>query len=203
MDPFAFISGFGGAVGYAVVLGLLLLCGLGVPVPEDIILVSGGYIAKAAGHHVGPMMINGLVGIIVGDGIIFALGRRIGLAMVERSFLSRYLTPPRLARVDGLFKRHGEKLLVAARFTPGLRAVTFFTAGAIGVPYWKFLLYDGLAAFVSAPLWVYLGYAYGQTVIDEGKKWQAVVLAVAAVLAVGWALYKRRRDRAAAEAPKA
>jgi membrane protein DedA with SNARE-associated domain len=204
MDPFNFIAGFGGWLGYAVVLGLLLACGLGVPVPEDIILVSGGYIAEEAGHPVLPMMLTGLVGIIVGDSIIFVMGRRIGLKMVERSFLRRYLTPPRLARVDGLFRKHGQKILVAARFTPGLRAVTFFTAGAIGVPYWKFALLDGLAALVSAPVWVYLGFRFGHAVIEEAKQWQGLILGgIALVFALVWA-YRRwfaTKPLPAAQAP--
>ena len=196
MDTFEIITGFAGAAGYAAVLGALLLCGLGVPVPEDIVLLSGGYIASEASHPVMPMMLVGLVGIVAGDSIIFGMGRSKGIELAERTFLRRYLTPERLARVDVLFRRHGEKILVAARFLPGLRAVTFFTAGAIKVPYWKFLVLDGLAALVSAPVWVYLGYAYGHTVLAEAKKWQGYILAGLAVLIVAALVYRRwKRSR--------
>lgn len=195
MNPFDFITGFGGGlIGYVVVLVLLLLCGLGVPVPEDVILVSGGYVAAAGEHAVWPMMLTGLVGIIAGDSIIFGLGRKMGVARVEKSFLRRFLTPERLARVDRLFRKHGQKILVAARFTPGLRAVTFFTAGAIGVPYWRFFTYDGLAALVSAPLWVYLGFRYGGEVIETAKKWQAYIFGGLIAVFVIWYLISRWRE---------
>ena len=192
MDPFQFITATGGIYGYALVLGLLLICGLGVPIPKDIILVSGGYVASESGHAVLPMILIGLVGIMAGDSLIFWLGRRIGTARVSRSFLGRVITPERLARAEELFHRHHEKIFIAARFMPGVRAVTYFSAGAIGVPFWKFFLFDGLAALVSAPLWVILGYRYGHTIVEEAHKWQNAILGGIAVLLLGVWLWRRR-----------
>ena len=195
MDPFNFIAGFAGGLSYAVVTTLLVLCGLGIPIPEDIILVAGGYVASEQGHAIVPMMFTGLGGILAGDGLIFAIGRRYGIAMAERTFMRRFLTVERIAHVDVLFRRHGPKILLAARFTPGVRAVTYFTAGAIRLPFWKFLLFDGLAALVSAPLWVFLGYRYGHAIVDEAKRWQGYFLLVVALVALGTWLWRRRRAR--------
>ena len=179
--------------GASIVLGLLLICGLCVPIPEDIILVSGGYVASEAGHAVLPMVLVGLAGIMAGDSLIFWLGRRIGTARVSRSFLGRVITPERLARAEELFHRHHEKIFMAARFMPGVRAVTYFSAGAIGVPFWKFFLFDGLAALVSAPLWVVLGYRYGHTIVEEAHKWQNAILGGLAVVLLAVWLWRRRR----------
>jgi len=200
MDPFNFIAGFAGGVSYVVVTTLLVLCGLGIPIPEDIILVAGGYVAAGAGHHVAPMILAGLLGILAGDSLIFGIGRRFGIAMAERTFLRRYLTVERIAHVDVLFRRHGPKILLAARFTPGVRAVTYFTAGAIRVPFWKFLAFDGLAALVSAPLWVFLGHRYGHSIVEEAKRLQGYVLLAVAVAAGGWWLWRRRKLRRAGAA---
>jgi membrane protein DedA with SNARE-associated domain len=48
-----------------------------------------------------------------------------------------------------------------ARFLPGVRAVTFFTAGHARMGYFRFICWDGLAALVSAPLFVFLGFQFG------------------------------------------
>ena len=53
---------------------------------------------------------------------------------------------------------------MVARFLPGLRAPTYFTVGHSRVPFWEFLLFDGLAALVSAPLWVCLGFWFGDDI---------------------------------------
>ncbi len=51
-----------------------------------------------------------------------------------------------------------------ARFLPGLRAPTYFTVGHSRLPYWEFLLFDGAAALISAPLWVCLGFYFGSDI---------------------------------------
>jgi membrane protein DedA with SNARE-associated domain len=184
---------------YLVVLGLLLACGLGVPMPEDIILMWGGIAAREVGHAPIPMIATGLVGIIIGDSMIYGLGRRYGIAIAEKTLLRKVLTPERLVRVDELFKKHGEKVLVAARFMPGVRSVAFFSAGAMHVPFWKFLLYDGLAALISAPFWVYLAYRFGETIFAYAKEWQPYILLALGGLAAGYGLYywlKTRRTAA-------
>src|ERR1700704_1574340 len=76
--------------------------------------------------------------------------------------LARHIPGEKVQRTIQTFAKHGPKFIMAARFVPGLRAVTYFVAGTTGVPYWKFILYDGLAACVSAPAWVYLGWWAGQ-----------------------------------------
>lgn len=185
MNFFEFFSGFEGLAGYVIVLVTLVACGLGLPVPEDIILISGGYLAAESTHSVWPMMATGLVGIMLGDSVIYGLGRRFGMKIAERPFLRRFVTPERLRKVTEMFERHGEKILVAARFMPGVRSVAFFSAGAMGVRFWKFFLLDGVAALVSAPLWVFLGYKFGSHVVGWAKQFQwaligLIVLAVAA-----------------------
>lgn len=202
MDFFLFFSGFSGGAGYLIVLGTLILCGLGVPVPEDVILISGGYIAAEAGHNAWPMVLTGLVGIMIGDSMIYSMGRRFGLQLAGHRFLKRYVTEDRLTRVMGMFAKHGHKILIAARFMPGVRSVAFFSAGAMRVPYWKFFLFDGLAALVSAPLWVILGFRFGHDVLGWAKQFQSFLLAAAAIGAGIFVLYRysagRREAREAA-----
>ena len=171
-----------GPIGYFGVLTLLIACGMGVPVPEDIILISGGYIAHAGGQRPYLMMAVGLVGILGGDSVIYWLGRHFGLPFAERSFLRRYLTRDRLEWVREHFRRHGEKMIMGARFLPGVRAVTFFTAGTTRVPYNHFLFFDGLAALVSAPLWVFLGYRFGAQVVEWARKFEHSVAGIAVIV---------------------
>lgn len=102
-------------------------------------------------------------------------------------FFSRIVTPEKRARVEGLFKRHGEKIIMVARFMPGVRSVTYFTAGSVGMKYSHFIFFDSVAALGSAPIFVYLGYKFGdelEYLIDQIRKGQRGVLIVLAVLVV-------------------
>ena len=197
-----------GIFSYLVVFGILLACGLGVPLPEDVSLILGGYLVHAGRAQLWLMMITGFLGIMVGDSIIFFAGRRFGSQVGSKkgSFFSRLVTPEKRARVEQLFHKHGDKIVCLARFMPGVRAVTFFTAGSVGMKYWRFVFFDGAAALVSAPVFIYLGYRFGgelETLLENVKKGQTrviLVLVAVAVVYLGYFFWKRRRDKATAAA---
>jgi membrane protein DedA with SNARE-associated domain len=189
------------------VFTVLVACGLGLPMPEDIALIAGGYMAgigppKGVGSL--PLMILvGLVGILVGDSIIFRAGDHYGDTLLETR-LGKHIPAARVERTRQLFAKHGPKMIMVARFLPGIRAVTYFVAGSSRVPYWKFLTYDGIAACASAPLWVLLGHWAGKNhaktrAFAAAKHVQLGILAVVAGALVAWLVWlliKRQRARA-------
>ena len=186
-----------GFLAYATVFGILVACGLGVPLPEDISLILGGFLAHKGAASLPGMMVIGFVGILVGDSLIFYAGRRLG-SQVGRSpsgFLARVVTPEKRAKVEGLFALHGQKIVMIARFMPGVRAVTYFSAGSAGMSYWRFLFWDGLAALLSAPFFVWLGFHFGDKLdyaIDRMKEGQLVVFGTLAVVGLGVFLWRKR-----------
>ena len=158
---------------------------------------------------VGLMIAVGLAGILLGDSIIFRAGQTMGERLLETR-LGKHIPGERIQRTIFLFEKHGAKFIMVARFLPGVRAVTYFVAGTSGVPYWKFLLYDGIAACASAPAWVLLGYWAGKhRMLQKAWKWashvQLGILAVVLGAVLVWIiartlLRRRRRDRASAAA---
>jgi membrane protein DedA with SNARE-associated domain len=145
------------------------------------------------------MILVGLAGILIGDTIIFRAGATYGEALLQTR-IGRHISGEKIERIIGLFERHGPKFIILARFLPGVRAVTYFVAGTTGVPYWKFILYDGLAACLSAPGWVLLGHWAGKHRMlrkawQYAKEVQIGVIAVVLAIIVVWvaiALIRRR-----------
>ncbi|OJH41822.1 DedA family protein [Cystobacter ferrugineus] len=197
-----------GVLAYLTVFGILVACGLGVPLPEDISLILGGFLAHKGAASLAGMMLIGFGGILVGDSLIFLAGRRLG-SKVGRSptgFLARVVTPEKRARVEGLFALHGQKIVMIARFLPGVRAVTYFTAGSAGMSYARFIFWDGLAALLSAPFFVWLGFHFGDKLdyaIDRMKEGQLVVVGGLVVVGLGAFLWRKRLGALRAEALKA
>jgi membrane protein DedA with SNARE-associated domain len=200
-----------GLVAYLAIFGVLLACGLGLPLPEDISLILGGYLAYSGAASLPVMMVVAFAGILAGDTLIYVVGRRVGTRVGTRpGFFARIVTPEKRARVEQLFAIHGQKIVMVARFLPGVRAVTYFTAGSARMPYLRFILWDGLAALVSAPVFVYLGFHFGDKLdwlVDQLKAGQTrVVAALVAVVAawVAWTLLRKRvlARRAAAGLPQ-
>ena len=153
------------------------------------------------------MMFTGLAGILIGDSIIFRAGQVYGEKILDTR-LGRHIPGERVQKTISAFERHGAKFIMAARFVPGLRAVTYFVAGLTGVPYWKFISFDGLAACVSAPAWVYLGWwARKHRMLHKVWAWSAqaqlATVGIIAGIVVLWIIVAsiRRRSRRARGLP--
>jgi len=194
------LSGNSLEIGYVFVFVVLLMCGFGLPMPEDVVLVTGGVLAwlssdleqaSVAGMVRDPglvaMVFVGLAGILAGDSVIFLAGRRFGHRVADFRPLRRIITPEKLELVEKKVRTRGNVVVMFARFLPGLRAPTYFTVGHARMPYWKFLLFDGSAALISAPLWVCLGFWFGSDLEEAARVARQfshyILLGVAVVLA--------------------
>lgn len=138
-------------------LALLILCGVGLPMPEDIILIGAGLVAAGTGHSWLTTSVLMYLGVLAGDSLIFAIGRRFGARLLGLRWTRRWLSPEKQERIARLLDRYGSAGYFLARFLPGLRAPIFWTAGAMKVRYVRFALFDGLAALISVPVFVWLG----------------------------------------------
>jgi membrane protein DedA with SNARE-associated domain len=192
----------------AVLLALLLVSGLGMPIPEDIPLLAAGYLCylgrdEPGGLSLWFMIPATFVAVLGADFLIYYLGRRYGHHLPKMRLLSRYLTPERLAQAQLKFHNHGGKTLFVARFMPGLRAPAFFSAGVFKIPFWKMLVFDGSAALISVPTLVLLAYIFGAQIAKVRKMAGQVQLAVAVAIVltiVVIVFWKTRKHRKAATA---
>ncbi len=155
---------FFSAYGYIAVFLVLVACGFGIPIPEDITLIAGGVICGLSvrdGLSVHLMLVVSLSGVLIGDGTMFLLGRLLGPKVKTIPLLKRIFTDKIYHKMQEKIHRYGNRILFFARFLPGLRAPIFITAGiSRRVSYLKFLLMDGFAALISVPIWVYAGYYF-------------------------------------------
>ncbi len=195
--------------GYWAILVVLMAAGFGFPLPEDIPLLTGGWLCHQGALELAPTIGVGLFGVMFGDSLIFLAGHKLGGAMLERPFIRRHYTPERRQRVERYFEKYGERTVFFGRFAAGVRAWIFFTAGASKLPFRKFFLYDGAAALASVPLLVSLAWAFGEHIdqlidfLATAKKAALVCLLVATPFIVRWWLRRRQAARAAGPPPEA
>jgi membrane protein DedA with SNARE-associated domain len=185
---------------YAKLAGLLLLCGLGLPVPEDISLISAGYLAHLGTVEIHAVFLVCFVAVLGGDTLAFTVGRSFGTRLLASRFGHRYFTPKRQRRVRAYFRTYGSKVVFIARFLPGLRFSIFLSAGMLHVRPYVFIVYDSLAALVSVPFLVYSAFYFGDR-IDQVIKWAKrseygiLVLVGVAALIVAIKVLRKRRAR--------
>jgi membrane protein DedA with SNARE-associated domain len=176
-----FVNNYGGFTPYFMLFGILLACGLVVPIPEDITLFVGGMLSYYGQVNVWATIAVCFVGVLTGDSFIFFLGAKYGKMLTRKAFFRSFLTEEHLDQVQIKLHAHGNKMIFAARFMPGLRAPFFFSAGTLHLPFSVFLFYDGLAALISVPTIVWLVYHFGSLadqVIDMIKHVEHGIIAV-------------------------
>lgn len=188
--------------GYWAVLFVLIICGFGVPIPEDITLVSGGIIAGLYPENVNVhiMLVVSMFGVLIGDSIMYWLGRIYGVKILRFRPMRRVLTLQRLRTVRDKFDRYGNRVLFVARFLPGLRAPIYMVSGITRrVSFVRFLFLDFCAAIISVPVWVYLG-EHGannrEWLAEQIKTGQSGIYVIICLIAlfVGWKIYKARKS---------
>ena len=185
-----FLIGFFTEYGYWAVLFVLIICGFGVPIPEDITLVSGGVIAglypESVNSHL--MLLVSMIGVLAGDSSMYWLGRIYGTKILRFRPMRKIVTLQRLRMVREKFSQYGNRVLFVARFLPGLRAPIYMVSGITRrVSYTRFVLIDFCAAIISVPIWVYLG-ELGAKNLDwlhaQIQKGQMVIYVLIALLAL-------------------
>jgi membrane protein DedA with SNARE-associated domain len=140
---------------------VLLLCGLGLPMPEDVVLLAGGYLIHRGVIRYPVTLAVALVGVVAGDNSLFFLGRRFGTGLVKYFGIVRPGTQLQIERIKEFIHRHGHLAIFYARFLAGLRALIYLTAGSFGLHPIRFLVYDLAGALISVPVVVSLGYLFG------------------------------------------
>jgi membrane protein DedA with SNARE-associated domain len=188
--------------GYLTVIVLVALGNVGLPVPEETVLIWAGYLGWTGELRPSLVILVALIGAIGGDNLGYGIGRRCGRAILHRHGCLVGATPARVAAMERLVARYGAGAIFVARFVPGLRVLAGPLAGVTNLPFGRFFIANALGALVFVPLMVGLGYSLGQSVGAylerlRGTVWHVELLAfglllVASIALIGW---RRRRSR--------
>ena len=153
------------------------------------------------------MMIAGMVGVLGGDSIVYYIGRK---GLNGDNFVARHvrkvMTPKRRDWAEKHFAKHGNLTVFCGRFMPGFRSVIFAMGGMARMGYVRFLVVDGVAALISVPVFIWLGYHFAGEInhlllgIERVKH---IVLPILGLfLVVGLLVYLVRRKVARTPVPK-
>lgn len=143
--------------GALLLVGLvLLICGLGLPLPEEIPIVAAAYVSARGAVPLWLAILVVVIAVLAGDSILFTFGRKFGNRIFEVSLFKNLMTPKRMKKTNEYFHKYGTRVVFIGRFIAGVRATVFLSAGILGMPFRRFFLLDGSAALLSIPLNMYL-----------------------------------------------
>jgi membrane protein DedA with SNARE-associated domain len=177
---------------------LLVLGTLGLPFPEDGILLLSGFLTA---HHVIrplPAFLVVYSGLLMTDFLLYSVGKKYGRRIVEHKRFQKILTANRLAKLEEKFKRWGALVVFFGRHLLGLRAQIFLVAGVMRMPWKKFLIVDATSALLTITLWGGLGYVGGNSVQALKKditNIEQIVMIIVAILLGSVLLFKYFKKR--------
>ena len=195
MDGLDFLVRYGHAVLFAVVLGEQL----GLPLVGAPVLMAAGALAGAGRFSLALAVGLAVTACLFGDLVWFELGRRRGAPIL--SFLCSISLEPDscIRRTEDIFSRWGARVLLVAKFIPGLNTVAPPLAGVVGMPRRRFLRWDLCGAAAWTLVYVGLGYLFSAQIeamalaLAGLGRGAAIVVGMALAAYVGLKYWRRRR----------
>lgn len=142
----------------------LFLGGIGLPVPENPVLLGGGYAIYKKFSSPIPSLCLWYLAILCGDILLFATAHLFFTRPAILNLLKRYVGEKRFIRHQATLKYWGGWMLFLSRFTFGLRALAYIAAGLAHYPWLRFLSVDGLSVGIQVLLFVGIGYYAGERI---------------------------------------
>jgi membrane protein DedA with SNARE-associated domain len=182
--------------GYLGILVCVFVGNLGIPVPEETVILAAGFLAGRDILDLKSVYAVVVLSAVAGDCCGYLFGRTGGQRLLERLAANFDFVRDRYDRLQLFFKAHGSKAVFMARFITGARFMSGPMAGAAGMRFWQFLGWNLLGALVWCPLMVTIGYLVGDElwkvvrVAHSAGHWLAIGVAL---LLVAWLIWWRER----------
>lgn len=189
---FAWIAEYG----YGAIFVLLMLGVVGLPVPDETLLVYCGYLISKGVMHPVAAFFSALAGSWCGISLSYAIGRTAGLGVVHRFGKYLHITEERLDKVHAWFDRIGHWALFIGYYIAGVRHFTAIVAGTSKLKYTHFIAYAWSGGLVWVATFLTLGYFLGENWqrIAETIHYDLLYISIVAVVAIAaYYLIRRRR----------
>ncbi|OPY75871.1 MAG: hypothetical protein A4E64_01749 [Syntrophorhabdus sp. PtaU1.Bin058] len=183
---------------YAGIFCLLILGGLGLPFPEDGVLITSGLLIAHGVINLVPAVTVIYPALLIADFILYSIGRKYGRMIVEHKRFSRIVSPATLSRLEEKFTRWGALTVFLGRHFVGFRAPIFIISGVMRISRIKFLIADGLSAIITIAITLGLGCLGGNILMilkRDIKRVDSILILVFVVSFAGWIILRYYRDR--------
>lgn len=151
-----------GRWGYLVIFAAMLLENAGLPLPGETVTLLGGYAAGSGQLSLLGVMAAAASGAVLGDNIGYWVGRRLGWTLLLRVGRLLRQQPDQMELWRERFLRHAGLSVFLGRFVAVLRVLAGPMAGAVAMPYRRFLLCNLAGAVLWAGTMVSLAWLGGR-----------------------------------------
>jgi membrane protein DedA with SNARE-associated domain len=183
--------------GYVGIFGLLMLGIVGLPIPDETLLLFTGYLIFK--HELEPLaaFASGFLGSICGITVSYALGRTLGLYLLTHLGRFLHVEPEQLDHVRAWYERQGKYGLIISYFIPGIRHLEGYVAGSSKLPLPVFATFAYLGGLLWSICFITIGYFLGDEWEQMSESFHRYLVIAAGIATVAFAmglLLRRRRQ---------
>lgn len=139
-----------------------ILVGYVIPLPEVVLLLLVGFLARTAGFNLPLVIVVVGLGGIIGDNILYRLSF-FGNKYVKR--FNDKMRAHKLIQYEYLVRDNIGKTILFLRLVTGVRFFGPVISGTLGVKWRKFFMYNALATFLRAAIFILLAFFYHRKIV--------------------------------------
>lgn len=192
---------------YSLLVGMMLLSAVGLPLPEEVTLLTVGFLAYMGANpdvfpppfegapyvHAPTAALVAFLAVFLSDFLIYGVGRFFGPKLLKWGPVQRMISEETMGKVQDWTRRYGAYACGIFRFTPGIRFPGHLACGMLRFPAWKFGMVDGFAALISVPTQIFLIAHYGDEILGTLKKFKIILFSLIGLVILYFAFRKVRQ----------
>ena len=170
----------------------LLLGGFNLPISEDLIVITAALLCKQEKASIPAFYAALYFGAVFSDYLVYFWGWLLGRGRISGRFFSKLISKNNINRIANALEQHGFLTFLCGRFIPfGIRNIISMTSGFVNFPFYKFALFDAIAAVCNISALFWLVYFLGQ----RGSHLMKIIGIVLLLLFVGFSIYVMRSEK--------
>jgi membrane protein DedA with SNARE-associated domain len=198
------MSGISGVVEHFPYFGiflLLILGGIGLPIPEDTTLILCGFLVANGVIRPLPAFLVVYSGLLITDFSLYYIGKKYGRRIVTHKKFHKIISAERLLKIEDKFRKWGVLIILLGRHVIGMRAQLLLVSGVMRMTPLKFLIADAVSAIFTIALWGGIGFIGGNSLQIIRKDITRIehigILSVIILLAIYlmYRYFKSQRDK--------
>lgn len=168
-----------------------------IPIPSEVIMLSGGWLAAQGSLSWIEVLIAGSIGNLLGSLIAFYVGRAGGRRLLDKYGRYILLNTHHLEQAERWFARFGEGTVLFTRMLPFIRTFISLPAGIAGMKPGRFIIFTLLGCIPWNAALVYLGYRLGDNwgVVEQYMRPISYAICGLVVIMLAWWLLRRNKER--------
>ncbi len=183
--------------GSIIIFGLLALGIIGLPIPDETLLITAGILMSQGDLYIAPTIIAGYAGPICGITVSYLAGSFVGIYLFKKYGNKIGITDGKMDAMHSWFEHYGKWTLFFGYFIPGVRHFTGLSAGFTSLKYHEFALFAYSGSIIWATLFMSLGYFFGEAWSQYfkylGHYFDIGISVVIAVVLLGYLYFKYKR----------